>query len=153
MKRKDLKEVIKGILDDRKQILLEEALYYEGQARANASYWGYGGPVPRQEKAAEKRRREIEEVEQLESQLRRSVTLRAVPVHAWHCRDCGALTITTKYPSGEWHECGSCRKMLHESTLQHFEIETPDDRYFGVLIRRLKESREETEHEKDTNAI
>ena len=77
MKRKPLKEVIQKVLDDRKKILREEAEFYEDQARANSSYWGNGGPVGCQEKAAEKRR-----------------------------------------------------------------AETPEDRYFGTLMRRLKEEKE-----------
>lgn len=146
MKRKPLKEVIQKILDDRRKILREEAIYFEDLAHSNSSYWGYGGPVGREEKAAEKRRREIEEVNQLEQQLRRSVNLKGVKVYSWYCRDCGAVTMTTRYPSGsgEWHECGSCRRMLHESGIQDFEIETPEDRYFGALMRRLKEEKEVT---------
>ena len=147
MKRKPLKEVIQKVLDDRKKILREEAEFYEDQARANSSYWGYGGPVGRQEKAAEKRRADIEEVMQLEQQLRRSVNLKSIKVYAWHCMECVAVTMTTRYPSygsGEWHECGSCRKMLHCSNIQDFGIETPEDRYFGTLMRRLKEEKEVT---------
>lgn len=139
MKRLPLKDLIEKILNERKSVLKQEAEYYQAQAHANSSYWGYGGPVRRQEKAAESRMKEIEEIEQLEAQLRRAVTLKAVPVYAWHCRECGAMTLTTRYPSGEWHECGSCRKMIHECTVQHFDIETPTDRHFGVLMRRLEE--------------
>ena len=142
MKRKPLKEVIQKVLDDRKKILREEATFYEDLARSNSSYWGYGGPVGRQEKAAEKRWAEIEEVNQLEQQLRRSVNLKSIKVWSWYCRDCGAVTMTTRYAKGDWHECGSCRHMLHESTVQDFEIETPEDRYFGTLMRRLKEEKE-----------
>jgi len=146
MKRKPLKEVIQKVLDDRKKILREEAAYYEDLAHANSSYWGYGGPVGRQEKAAEKRRAEIEEVNQLEQQLKHAVNLKSFKVHAWYCNECGAVTLTTRYPTGEWHECGSCRHMIHESTLQNFDITTPEDRYFAVLMRRLKEGWEnETE--------
>lgn len=145
MKRKPLKEVIQKVLDDRKKILREEAAFYEDLARSNASYWGYGGPVGRQEKAAEKRRAEIEEVNQLEQQLRQSVNLKSVKVYAWYCRDCGSVTMITRYPyaCSEWHECGSCRKMLHCSGIMDFDIETPEDRYFGTLMRRLKEEKEE----------
>lgn len=146
MKRKPLKEVIQKVLDDRKKILREEAAYYEDLAHANSSYWGYGGPVGRQEKAAEKRRAEIEEVNQLEQQLRRSVNLKSIRVYSWYCTDCGAVTMTTRYPNAcnEWFECGSCRRMIHASRIQDFDIETPEDRYFGTLMRRLKEEKEVT---------
>lgn len=139
MKRKPLKEVIRKVLDDRKQILREEAAYYEDLAHANSSYWGYGGPVGRQEKAAEKRRREIEEVEELERQLRHSVDLDRVKTFSWYCRECGAVTMTTKYPEGEWHECGSCRKMIHKANVleRHLEVTRTCD--FGKLMRLLKE--------------
>ena len=144
MKRKPLKEVIQKVLDDRKKILREEAEFYEDQARANSSYWGYGGPVGRQEKAAEKRRAEIEEVNQLEQQLRRSVNLKSIRVYSWYCVKCGAVTMTTRYPEDRrgWHECGCCRRMINDISIQDFEIETPEDRYFGTLMRRLKEEKE-----------
>ena len=139
MKRKPLGEVIQKVLDDRKKILKEEADFYDSQAHSNAYYWGYGGPVPRQEAAAEKRRKEIEEIERFEYNLRHYEPLTAVKVYAFHCRECGAVSMTTRFPSGEWHECLSCRKMIHESTSQEFDIQTPIKSYFATLIRRLRE--------------
>ena len=138
MKRKPLEEVVQKVLDNRKKILREEVAFYENLAMSNVSYWGYGGPVARQEAAAEKRRKEIEIVEQFEKALRHFEPLENIKVYSWYCRECGSLTMTTRYPSGEWHECGSCRKMIHKATLQEFEIQTPSKRYFACLIRRLK---------------
>lgn len=139
MKRKPLKEVIQKILDGRRKILLEEATYYEDLSRANANYWGYGnGPCGRQDKAAEKRRQELEEVRQLETQLMKSVILETHRLYYWYCKDCGKLTFTTGYPSGEWHECGSCRKMINQVCLQDLEIQTPTNKHFARLLRRIR---------------
>ena len=138
MKRKPIKEVVSKIIEERRTVLRKEEEYYRDLAHANSSYWGYGGPVPRQEKAADARAKELDELDQLEQQLRKAVTLEEIKTYSFYCRECGALTITTKYPSGDWHECAACRKMVYDNHMQTLKIETPTQGSLAVLLRRLK---------------
>lgn len=147
MKRQDIRELIQALIAQRRKSIAAEIRDWNEKIRGTMSYYGCGGAYERQVRAKEKRERELEDLNRFEHQLLwKTVDIDHVRVYTWYCRECGAVTMTTRFTSGDWHECGSCRHMLFRN-VRDMQIDVTSDCDFGALMRRLKEADEEEQEE------
>lgn len=136
-KPKPIKELINQILTDRKEQLKKEIRIYEEKMHDTESYYGFGGAYGRQEKAKELREHQLEELEEFESQLRRTKPTKKLWVYAFGCRECGTACMTTNKPFDSWHECPTCRKMVYLENVPSMELEVTETCQIGQWLRRI----------------
>ena len=136
-KPKPIKERIQEIIDERRKQLAKEVELYERKMRDTASYYGVGGLYARQEKAKEERERQLEELEEFAYQLKRTKKIRSLKVYAFGCRSCGCACMTTIEPFDAWHECPTCRQMIHLSDLDSMTLEVTEDCKAGEWLKRV----------------
>lgn len=139
MKRQGIRDLIRSIIADRRRQIVAEIDDWSKKINGTMFYYGCGGPYERQLAAREKREKELEDLNEFEHQIDHLVDLDRIKTFSWYCRECGAVTMTTKMPGGDWHECGSCRRMINKANVleRHLEVTRTCD--FGALMRRLKE--------------
>ncbi len=123
----DIKNKIQRIIDKRKQKLMKEIDEYKMKMYDTELYYGFGGPYCRQEAAKERREQELEEIEDFERQLRKATKHIKATVYAFGCGKCGAVTMTTKKPFDDWHECPTCRQMINLRDVSSHTIEIAED--------------------------
>lgn len=127
MRWMDIRTRIQVIIDQRRQQLTKERDEYKQKMHDTEAYWGFNGPYMRQEAAMERREKQLEELEDFEWQLKRITKHIEVTVYVFGCRECGAVCMTTKNPSSDWHECPTCRSMIRLEKLPSRRIKIAED--------------------------
>lgn len=136
MRGMNLKDRIQLIIDQRRQQLEKERDEYEKKMRDTMVCYGCGGAYGRQEAAMQKREEQLEELEDLEKQLRRTTRHIEANIYVFGCKNCGALTMTTREPFDDWHECPTCRHMVYLQKVPRTTIRIAEDG--GVWEEMLK---------------
>ena len=62
-------------------------------------------------------------------------------VYFFGCNKCGTVCMTTKLPFDDWHECPTCRQMIHLNNVRRKVIRIADDGQ--AWLEMLKEATEE----------
>ena len=94
--------------------------------RGTMEYWGCGGPYNRQEEAIERRKKQLDELDDFAMQLNRAKKHETVRMWIFGCRSCGSITMVNRQPFDDWHECPACRQMVHLNSLPSKEFEIVD---------------------------
>lgn len=123
MKAKPIKEVMQRVIDARRSQLEKERDEYRKKMHETSYYYGTGGPYMRQEAAAEKREKELEELASFERQLRHTVRTKKVGLYVMGCRHCRSVFFSTQSPFHDWHECPSCRGMNYITEVPRRDVE------------------------------
>lgn len=109
----DIKERVQKVIDKYRSHLIKERDEFEAKMRDTECVYGFGGPYMRQEAARDKRDKQLEELEDFEKQLKATTRHIETTLYVFGCRECGAVTMTTKQPPDAWHECPGCRQMIY----------------------------------------
>lgn len=125
MKRQNIQERVAGVIESRREQLKKEINDWEEKLRDTELYWGLGGPYQRQAEALERRKAELEELEDFARQQGYIKRHQPARMHVLYCRECGNIVMSLHTPGGNWHECPSCKKMIYEDNpkMKHFNIE------------------------------
>lgn len=115
MRAKPIKELLEQIITDRKQKLNAEIEDLRQRQHEDEFVFGMGGAYRRKEKAIECREQQIEELENTRLQLKELVQLKDVRYYKMHCRHCGNTFTSILTPSGDYHECPCCKKMIYDN--------------------------------------
>ena len=99
---------------------------FEEKLRGTMEYWGCGGPYNRQEEAIERRKKQLDELDDFAMQLNRAKKHETVRMWIFGCRSCGSITMVNRQPFDDWHECPVCRQMVHLNSLPSKEFEIVD---------------------------
>lgn len=142
-KPKPIRERMQEIIDERRKQLTKEVELYERKMRDTARYYGIGGPYSRQERAKEERERQLKELEEFGEQLRRVKKTQKLRVYAFGCGNCGCACMTTIEPFDSWHECPTCRRMIHLNNLKSMTLEVTEDCKAGEWLKRIVWDNEE----------
>lgn len=67
---KDIKDKMQDLINRQKQRLTKEILECERKLNDTLSYYGVGGPYHRQEDALDRRKKQLDELEDFENQLK-----------------------------------------------------------------------------------
>lgn len=136
---KSVKEKLSAVIRQERKRLEKERDYYTAKMHDTEEYWGCGGPYARQEAAKVRREMELVDLADFESQLKTATRHIHAGVYFFGCRKCGAVTITTKQPFSDWHECPACRRMINLSNVPSTEIRIADDgQWTALLMEALK---------------
>lgn len=127
MKRRNTLDCIRLVIKKHKNQLEKEIQEWKKKMRDTESYWGFGGPYKRQEKALELREKELEELEELERQLGRYTPYKDITVYVVYCRNCGNIVMSRQQPINEWHECPHCKKMIYDNNPYCKTLRIEDD--------------------------
>ena len=142
MKRQNIQMLVAQIIETRRAQLKKEIAEWEDRMRGTEEYWGLGGPYMRQEKACERRKKELADLEDYARQVGRYTPHKEVQMYGLYCRNCRNVILTKKAPGGDWSECPCCRQMIYDNSpiiktfkiedegqywLQAFEKETDDE--------------------------
>lgn len=123
----DIREKTQRIIDKERTRLTKERDKYKRKMRETMSYYGVGGPYRRQEVAKEKRERELGELEDFESQLKRTTKHIETRVYVFGCKKCGTACMTTRKPFEKWHECPTCRGMIYLDDIKQKTIQIAEN--------------------------
>jgi len=142
MKRQSIQERVAGVIEDRRRQLTKEIEEWEQKMRDTEAWYGFGGPYMRQEEARDRRVRELEELENFAGQQQRIRPHFDVHMNVLYCRGCGNVVMSLLCPSGEWHECPHCKKMMYdnEHNSREFTVEDKGQSWLELL----KEGQHET---------
>ena len=121
MRVKPIKELVLGIIEERKQKLRAEIDDIRTRQAQEASYWGLNGAYNRKEQAIKKRKEQLEELEATELQVKGLVQLKEEFYYKLHCNECGNTWTSTMQPSGDYHECPYCKKLVYENAPQRYK--------------------------------
>lgn len=113
MRTISIRDKIQKVVDKEKERLTRERDMYRKKMDDTETCYGFGGPYRRQEMACERREAQLEELEEFEDQLKKATKHIKADVYVFGCRRCGAVCMTTKEPFDDWHECPTCRGMVH----------------------------------------
>lgn len=127
MRGMNLKDRIQLIIDQRRQQLEKERKEYYDKMYDTMQYYGCGGAYRRQEAAIQKREEQIEELDDFEKQLRRTTRHIKADIYVFGCQNCGAVTMTTRKPFDDWHECPTCRHMVYLQKIPRTTIRIAED--------------------------
>lgn len=123
----NLKDRIQLIIDQRRQQLEKERKEYYDKMHDTMQYYGCGGAYRRQEAAMQKREEQLEELDDFEKQLRRTTRHIEADIYVFGCQNCGAVTMTTRNPFDDWHECPTCRHMVYLQKVPRRTIRIAED--------------------------
>lgn len=126
MRAMNIKDRVQAIIQHQRLTLQEEIDTYRKKMYDTESYWGFGGPYRRQEAAAEKREAQLKELDDFEEQLKHAKKHQDVRMYIFGCRSCGSITMTSRPPFDDWHECPVCRKMVHLRQLPSTDFQIAD---------------------------
>lgn len=126
MKKKELKERISTVIEERRKQLLKEIELFQAKVHDTESYWGFNGPYSRQAAALEKREKQLEELEDFAQQLRNTKKTRKVGMYVFGCHKCNSITMVSQPPFDDWHECPVCRNMVYLKNLPLVEFQIVD---------------------------
>lgn len=137
----NIKERINNIILRQRKKIEKEIEIYEEKLHETLSYYGVGGPYRRQEAAIEKRQEQLEELDDFKEQLNRAKKHQNVRMYVFACRECGGITLVSKKPFTEWHECPVCRTMIYLSDLPNksFQIVDSGEAWIESLERITEE--------------
>lgn len=148
MKRQPIHTRVKKVIEERRQQLQKEIAVWEDKLRGTEEYWGFNGPWRQQDAALQRRRKELDELEEYERQLGKYRPTKEVRMYAMYCRNCGNVFMSNLTPKGEWSECPCCKKMVYDNNpqLKTFRIEDDGQRWLEAFIedefeKALKEVR------------
>lgn len=127
MKRQTIQARVGQIIEDRRAQLQKEIAEWEDKLRGTEEYWGWNGPYLRQEKALEKRTKELDELEEFARQLGKYTPYKEVGLYFLHCRNCGNVFMSNYSPTREWHECPCCKKMVYDNNPRRTVFRVEDD--------------------------
>lgn len=136
---KTLKDKIADLINRERTRLEKERDFYRQKLRETMEWYGCGGPYARQEAAMEKREEELEALDDFAYQLRHAEEHFTANVYFFGCRNCGAVTITTRSPFSDWHECPACRQMVNLRNVPSTEIRLVNDGAWTKMLRQAKE--------------
>lgn len=125
--RKPILDTVLALIRKRKAKLASEIKVWEKKMRDTESYWGFNGPYKRQEAARDKREKELEEVEEFERQLGSYTPYEKISLYGLYCRNCGNVVLSFQRPTGEWHECPNCKKMIYDNNPVKWEFRIEDE--------------------------
>lgn len=147
MRGKPIKDVIQNVIDRQRKQLVAERDKYAELAHDNSSFWGMGGPVRRQEKAAEDREARIKELDDFENQLRNARKHVNIKAFAFQCSKCKAAWFTVNFPFNGWHECPVCRGMMFIENPHTVEFQMVDEgpNSWSQMFKNSKEWEESEE--------
>lgn len=126
MRAMNIRDRVAAIIQQQRQTLQGEIKEYRAKLYDTESYWGCGGPYHRQETAIERREKQLEELNDFEEQLRNAKKHQNVSMYIFGCRNCGSITMTSRQPFDDWHECPVCRNMVHLQKLPSIEFQIAD---------------------------
>lgn len=115
MKRQPIQARVGQIIDDRREQLQKEIAAWKVTLQGTEEYWGMNGPYRRQEEALERREKELDELEEYARQLGKYTPHKEVRMYAMYCRNCSNVFLSNYQPTGEWHECPGCKKMVYDN--------------------------------------
>lgn len=139
----NLRDRIQKIIDQKRHQLEKEYYEYENKMYDTMEYYGCGGAYRRQEAARDKRKELLDELNDFERQLKNTTKHIDASVYVFGCRNCGTVTMTTKQPFDDWHECPTCRHMVFLNKVPRKTIRIAEDG--GVWQEMLKAALEESE--------
>lgn len=142
----NLKDRIQKVIDQRRAQLIKERNKYEEKMRDTMSFYGVGGAYGRQEAARDKREEQLNELADFEKQLRNTTKHFEAAVYFFGCNKCGTVCMTTKLPFDDWHECPTCRQMIHLHNIGRKTIRIADD---GQAWLEMLEEATEKEGQED----
>ena len=137
MRVKPIQEFMKDVIAERRQKLQAEIELYEQKMYETMECYGFGGAYYRQEAAAEKRKKQIEELDNFEYQMNHTVKFEEITVYPLYCNGCGTVIMCSTQPIGEWHECPCCKKMIYENTFRSKALKVAHDGH--SFMRAFKE--------------
>lgn len=152
MKRQNIKELCLKICESRHAQLKKELDECEQKLYDTMQYYGCGGPYNRQEQARDRRLEELEDLERFERMLDRAVSLKELSLYPIPCTRCGSVTLTAVAPFDDWHECATCRSMVHAHGIKPIKLKIADDGepwqvMMNNLIDRQRQEEQEGEEE------
>lgn len=135
MKRQPIQARVGQIIDDRREQLQKEIDYWKDKLRDTEEYWGFNGPYSQQEKALERRKKELKDLEEYARQLEKYTPTKEVSMYVFYCRECYNVFMSNYTPKGEWHECPCCKKMVYDNNPRRitFRVEDDGQRWLGTL--------------------
>lgn len=138
---KDIKDKMQDLINRQKQRLTKEILECERKLNDTLSYYGVGGPYHRQEDALDRRKKQLDELEDFENQLKMAKKHRFITMFIFSCPSCGGVTMMNRQPFNDWHECPVCRKMIRLDRLPstRFEIVDTGELWQQQIQRALQE--------------
>lgn len=137
---KKIREQTEVLIQRHRERLEKEIAAYERKLRDTMSYYGCGGPYRRQEEAIEKREAQLDKLNDFEKQLYRMKEHEKVSMWVFTCRNCGSVTMVSRQPFDDWHECPVCRGMIHLDHLPSTSFEIVNEKKGWQQI--LKEATE-----------
>lgn len=144
MRAMNIKDRVAAIIRQQRQTLMQEIELYRQKLYDTESYWGLGGPYKRQEAAIEKREKQLEELEDFEMQLKHAKKHQNVRMYVFGCRHCGSITMTSRQPFDDWHECPVCRQMIHLKKLPDTNFQIVDTGEIWMeQLRKVAQEKEE----------
>ena len=108
MKRQNIQARVGQIIEDRRAQLQKEIAEWE-------------------DKALEKRKKELDELEEFARQLGKYTPYKEVGLYFLHCRNCGNVFMSNYSPTREWHECPCCKKMVYDNNPRRTVFRVEDD--------------------------
>ena len=126
MRAMNIKDRVNAIIEHQREVLRGEIEEFEKKLRGTMEYWGCGGPYNRQEEAIERRKKQLDELDDFAMQLNRAKKHETVRMWIFGCRSCGSITMVNRQPFDDWHECPVCRQMVHLNSLPSKEFEIVD---------------------------
>lgn len=121
MRVKPIKELVLGIIEERKQKLLAEIEDLRERQRDDESYYGIGRAYNRKELAIKKREELLEELEFTEKQVNGLVQLKEEFYYKLYCKECGCTFTMSSRPEGDYHECPCCKRTFYDNAPQKYK--------------------------------
>lgn len=83
----------------------------------------------------------VHKLNDFEKRLKNTTRHIKARVYVFGGQDCGAVTMTTKHPFNDWHECPTCRRMIHLQNLPQKTIQIAEngDTWQEILKEALNE--------------
>lgn len=155
MRAMNIKDRVNTIIEHQREVLRGEIEEFEEKLRGTMEYWGCGGPYNRQEEAIERRKKQLDELDDFAMQLNRAKKHETVRMWIFGCRSCGSITMVNRQPFDDWHECPVCRQMVHLNSLPSKEFEMLKAHEEGEAptwkeVREAKRTEPEEMSESDT---
>lgn len=121
MRVKPIKELILGIIEDRKRKLNAEIEDLRRRQREDEYVFGCGGAYRRKEAAIARREEQLEELEYTRMQVKGLVELKEEFYYKLYCKECGNTFTSKQKPSGDYHECPACKRAFYDNTPQQYK--------------------------------
>lgn len=118
MSAMDIKGRVGRLIQKQREKLQEEIGLYTQKRDDTEEIYGCGGAYCRQQAAIEKREKQLQELDDFEAQLRHTEKHQEVTMYIFGCRSCGSITMVSRQPFSDWHECPVCRSMVNLPSLK-----------------------------------